>query len=66
MTEDNLLLDLSTREVEIVRLALRQAQEGHKRNDFKILATEVEDLRSKIANAIIDSHANGEPVSVAR
>ena len=66
MTEDNLLLDLSTREVEIVRLALRQAQEAHKRNDFKILATEVEDLRSKIANAIIDSHANGKPVSVAR
>ena len=66
MTEDNLLLDLSTREVEIVRLALRQAQEAHKRNDFKILTAEVEELRSKIANAIIDSHANGESVGVAR
>ena len=66
MTDDSLLLDLSPREVEVIRLALRQSQDNHKRNDFKALVIEVEELRSKIANAIIDSHANGKPVSVAR
>jgi hypothetical protein len=45
-------------------MALRQAQDTHKRNDFKTLVLEVEDLRSKIANAIIDNHTNGKPVSV--
>jgi hypothetical protein len=61
---DNLLLDLTPREVEVIRMALRQAQDIHKRNDFKTLVLEVEDLRSKIANAIIDNHTNGKPVSV--
>jgi hypothetical protein len=61
---DNLLLDLTPREVEVIRMALRQAQDIHKRNDFKTLVLEVEDLRSKIANAIIDNHASGKPVSV--
>jgi hypothetical protein len=64
MTHDNLLLDLTPREVEVIRMALRQAQDTHKRNDFKTLVLEVEDLRSKIANAIIDNHTNGKPVSV--
>lgn len=64
MTHDNLLLDLTPREVEVIRMALRQAQDQHKRNDFKTLVLEVEDLRSKIANAIIDNHTNGKPVSV--
>ena len=61
---DNLLLDLSPREVEVIRMELRQAQDTHQRNGFKVLVTEVEELRSKIANAIIDSHTNGKPVSV--
>jgi hypothetical protein len=61
---DNLLLDLTPREVEVIRMALRQAQDTHQRNDFKTLVLEVEDLRSKIANAIIDNHTNGKPVSV--
>jgi hypothetical protein len=61
---DNLLLDLTPREVEVIRMALRQAQDIHKRNDFKTLVLEVEELRSKIANAIIDTHTNGKPVSV--
>jgi hypothetical protein len=61
---DNLLLDLTPREVEVIRMALRQAQDTHKRNDFKALVIETEELRSKIANAIIDNHTNGKPVSV--
>ena len=63
---ENLLLDLSPREVEVIRMALRQAQDTHQRNDFKVLVLEVADLRSKIANAIIDSNANGKPVSVSK
>lgn len=55
MTHDNLLLDLSPREVEIVRMALRMQEDNHKRNDFKALVLEVQDLRSKITNAILDS-----------
>jgi hypothetical protein len=64
MMHDNLLLDLTPREVEVIRMALRQTQDTHQRNGFKVLVTEVEELRSKIANAIIDNHTNGKPVSV--
>lgn len=64
MTHDNLLLDLTPREVEVIRMALRQAQDIHKRNDFKVLVIEVEELRSKIANAILDNHASGTPATV--
>ena len=63
---ENLLLDLTPREVEVIRMALRQAQDTHQRNDFKVLVLEVADLRSKIANAIIDSTANGKSVSVSK
>jgi len=55
MTADtNLLLDLTPREVEVIRLALRAQQEIHKRNDFKVLVNEVDTLRSKINDAILD------------
>jgi len=56
MTADdtNLLLDLTPREVEVIRMALRAQQEIHKRNDFKVLVVEVETLRSKIADAMLD------------
>lgn len=52
--DTNLLLDLTPREVEVIRGALRLQQETHKRNDFKILVIEVESLRSKISDAILD------------
>jgi hypothetical protein len=52
--DTNLLLDLTPRETEVIRAALRLAQENHKRNDFKALAIEVESLRSKISDAILD------------
>lgn len=52
---DNLLLDLTQREVEVIRMALRVQEDTHKRNDFTHLLVEVQDLRSKIADAIIDN-----------
>ena len=55
MTHDNLLLDLTNREVEVIRMALRVHEDTHKRNDFSHLLVEVQDLRSKIADAIIDN-----------
>jgi hypothetical protein len=52
---DNLLLDLTPREVEVIRMALRVQEDTHKRNDFPHLVVEVQTLRSKIADAIIDN-----------
>lgn len=52
---DNLLLDLTAHELEIVRQALRLQEETHKRNDFKVLVIAVQELRSKISNAMIDN-----------
>ncbi len=52
--DTNLLLDLTPREVEVIRMALRAQQDAHKRNDFKVLVIEVESLRSKISDAILD------------
>jgi hypothetical protein len=53
MTHDNLLLDLTPREVEVIRGALRLQEDNHKRNDFPALVAEVQTLRSKVADAII-------------
>jgi hypothetical protein len=55
MKHDNLLLDLTQREVEVIRMALRHQEDTHKRNDFTHLVVEVQTLRSKIADAIIDN-----------
>ena len=55
MTHDNLLLDLTQREVEVIRMALRVQEDTHKRNDFPSLVLETQTLRSKIADIIIDS-----------
>lgn len=55
-------LSLNTREVDVIRQALRYAEETHKRNDFKVLVLEVQDLRSKINDDIIRQHT--EKVSV--
>jgi hypothetical protein len=55
MKHDNLLLDLTQREVEVIRGALRLQEDNHKRNDFPALVTETQELRSKIADAIIDN-----------
>lgn len=57
----SLLLDLDDREVEVIRMALRSTEDAHKRNDFPALVVEVQALRSKIADAILDSRT---PASV--
>ena len=53
---DNLVLELSPSEVQIVRLALRLQQDSHKRNDFKALESAVLNLRDKITNAMLEQH----------
>lgn len=55
MTHDNLLLDLTPREVEVIRGALRLQEDTHKRNDFPTLVLETQTLRSKVNDAIIDN-----------
>ena len=55
---DNLLLDLTPRQVEVVRQALRLQEEAHKRNGFKVLEIEAQEFRSHISNAVIDSQRN--------
>ena len=52
---DNLLLNLTQREVEVIRMALRLQEDTHKRNDFTHLLVEVQGLRSKIADMIIEN-----------
>ena len=56
MPEDNLLLNLTPSEVQIIRLALRLQQDSHKRNDFKALEAAVANLRDKITNAMLEQH----------
>lgn len=49
-----MLVELTEREANVIRDALRMAESSHKRNDFKALVLEAQGLRSKISNAIID------------
>lgn len=51
---DNLLLDLTPSELNIVRQALRLQADTHKRNGFKILEQATNELRDKISNAMLD------------
>lgn len=53
--DTNLLLDLTPREVEVIRMALRAQEDNHKRNGFPVLVIEVSALRARIADAIIDN-----------
>lgn len=48
-------LELSDRELIVIRQALRTEEERHKRNDFKVLELEVQELRSKIADSVINT-----------
>jgi hypothetical protein len=52
---ENLLLDLTPREVEVIRMALRANEENHKKNGFSILVIEVSQLRAKISDALLDN-----------
>jgi len=51
----NILLDLTPRQVEVIRLALRTQEEAHKRNGFPVLQFETSDLRAYIADLVIDN-----------
>jgi hypothetical protein len=47
-------LELSIREIEVIRQALRSQEDAHKRNGFKGLVAEDSALRAKISNALLD------------
>jgi hypothetical protein len=51
------LIELSDKELEFIRTALRDAEERYRKGEFKALAEHSAILRSKIANAIIDNRA---------
>ena len=53
--DTNLLLDLTPRQVEVIRQSLRTQEESHKRNGFPVLQDETSALRSHIADAVIDN-----------
>ena len=59
---ENLLLDLTEVEVEVMRQALRHHIEHYKRNDFRVLANRTQDLLNKVNDAIIDSKREREKV----
>lgn len=63
--EDSILLNLSNREVEVIRQALRAQEQNHKRNDFKLLKQEVADLLSHISNEVIVQKASKEGLTLA-
>ena len=48
-------LELSDRELIVIRQALRTEEERHKRNDFRVLELEAQELRSKIADIVINT-----------
>ena len=48
-------LELSDRELIVIRQALRTEEERHKRNDFRVLELEALELRSKIADSVINT-----------
>jgi hypothetical protein len=48
-------IELSEREWHSIMGALRTQEEIHKRNDFKVLVLEMQTIRSRMADAMIDS-----------
>ena len=48
-------LELTDRELVVIRQALRTEEERHKRNDFRVLELEIQDLRSKIVDSVINT-----------
>ena len=47
-------IDFSEREWHAVVGALRTQEENHKRNDFKALVSEMQEIRSRMNDAMID------------
>ena len=48
-------IEFSEREWSAIMGALRMQEEGHKRNDFKALVLEMQEIRSRMNDAMIDS-----------
>ena len=48
-------IDFSEREWSAVMGALRMQEESHKRNDFKALVLEMQEIRSRMNDTYIDS-----------
>ena len=48
-------IQLSEREWHAVMGALRMQEESHKRNDFKALVLEMQEIRSRMNDAMIDN-----------
>lgn len=48
-------INLSEREWQAIMSALRTQEEIYKRDDFKVLVLEVQTIRSRMADAMIDS-----------
>ena len=48
-------IDFSEREWSAVMGALRMQEESHKRNEFKVLVSEMQEIRSRMIDAMIDS-----------
>ena len=63
---ENILLDLTPREVEVIRQALRASEDSHKRNDFKALVLEAQALRSKINDIVIDDTLQNRRVALTK
>ena len=57
---DNLLLDLTPSEVDVIRGALRLQEQGHAHHGFTALVLQCQTLRSKINDSIID---NAKPLT---
>jgi hypothetical protein len=49
-------IELSEREWSAIMGALRTQEEGHKRNDFKGLVLEIQEIRSRMNDAWIDKN----------
>ena len=48
-------IELSEREWHAIMGALRMQEEAHKRNDFKALVLEMQEIRSRMNDAMIDN-----------
>ena len=51
-----MIVEISERDWSVLVGALRHQEETHKRNDFKVLVLELQELRSRLNDAYIDKN----------
>lgn len=51
-----MIFEMSERDWSVIVGALRHQEEAHKRNDFKALVLEIQELRSRLNDAYIDKN----------